>query len=274
MDGFKSHYGSVHAYLEQYVKTATKGKVKVEYALHVCRVRLVCTECQMTLTASEPTGTELDYGIQEFVKLHAHTGGRCLHRWVRSNGGYECEKCKKVSPPVEPKAVTADFKPVNHSIVGGLHPVTGGFGFVPLSTNANAVLSANATSTNQAESDMIDLKPGMASLIADKMAEYSKQSAAMTDEALAKKILKLQNKDYNVELQKATEDLKTQNVTLEEINASKVELQALQNILALKNIQKKKQQLLGELATVEPAPPAPPVKREKPLKIATGRKFR
>jgi hypothetical protein len=113
---FKHHYTSVHAYLEQFVKIATKGKVRIEYALHVQRMRLECTVCGMTLTAAEPEGTTVDYGVQEFVKLHAHTGGH---------------KDMATDPTQWPvgKAMTADFK-----------PVTGGFGYVPLPPSANVLL--------------------------------------------------------------------------------------------------------------------------------------
>ena len=44
---------AVHTYVEQYVETATKGKVEVEWALHVSRMRLICNTCCTTLTAPE-----------------------------------------------------------------------------------------------------------------------------------------------------------------------------------------------------------------------------
>ena len=73
---FTKHIGSIHAYLEQLLKTATGGNVTVAYALHVARMQLSCRICGMTLTAPEPEGSsDLDYGVQEFIKLHAHAGG-------------------------------------------------------------------------------------------------------------------------------------------------------------------------------------------------------
>ena len=248
--------GPIHAYLEQYVKTATKGKVEVEWALHVSRMRLVCNECCMTLTCSEPTGTTVDYGVQEFVKLHAHTGG---HKDTPT--GYDVA----AGGWVNAKAVTADFK-----------PVAGGFGFVPLPPSANAVLS------NIKAGSMIDESYAKAEQIKGQMAAYDKELAEkMTDESLAKKIAILQNADYSKELEKGIAELKekgllsgeTQGIAQAAIIAQKEELQALQNVLTMKNLAKKKAQILGELSGVHNDPP-PVVKKDKPLKIATGRKFK
>jgi hypothetical protein len=67
---------SLHPYLEQLLKTATKGNVEVEYSVYENRMRLRCKVCFLSLTAPEmTTSNELDYGVQEFIKLHAHVGG-------------------------------------------------------------------------------------------------------------------------------------------------------------------------------------------------------
>ena len=116
---FKQHYSSVHAYLEQYVKTATGGKVKIEYALAVNRMRLTCSVCGLSLTAAEPqVANEIDYGVQQFVDIHAHRGG---HKDFVTGEGTPTQ--------IKWKAMTCDFK-----------PVTGGFGYVPLPPSANTVL--------------------------------------------------------------------------------------------------------------------------------------
>ena len=52
--------------------------------------------CGQTLTTPAPHGTTLDFGIQEFVKLHAH------------NGQFDAPKFE----PVKPIPMTLDFKPV------------------------------------------------------------------------------------------------------------------------------------------------------------------
>lgn len=84
-------------YIEQWLKTATKGNVTVEYSLNVARMRLHCNKCDITLTVREPEDECYDYSTQEFVKIHAHTGG---HN----------------NPPIkvalQPVPLTADFKPV------------------------------------------------------------------------------------------------------------------------------------------------------------------
>jgi hypothetical protein len=38
-------------------------------------MRLTCKVCQEQLIVPEPEGTEVSYGVQEFVKIHAHVGG-------------------------------------------------------------------------------------------------------------------------------------------------------------------------------------------------------
>ncbi len=276
-DEFKKHYGSVHAYLEQYIKTATKGNVEVTYALHVSRLRLNCKVCQEQLTAPDLVETEVSYSIQEFVKIHAHTGG---HKdapvgHVVGQGG-ECWCGEKHADYVKP--VTFDFKPVT---TGDFNPVTGGFGFQSLPLTAKSVLQGIHAASAISGGDVIDLKASMAAKIEGQIKTFDKEFAdKMSDANLAAKIAALQQTDYSGELAKGLADLKAKgllspgatNVAQEKIADSKAELQALQNILTLKAMEKKKQQLLGALSGEHPVKIA--VKKEKPLRISTGRKFR
>jgi len=297
-DEFKKHYGSIHAYLEQYVKIATKGNVDIEWALHVARMRLGCKVCGLTLTAPEPKGTEVDYGIQEFVKIHSHAGGHksctcggtgdpvtgkinhnlhalqcpafvqtpCIHGYLMWQNA--CDICREVKLGIKNKAVTADFKNVP---------------FTPLPPVAKDVLEKIKAAALGGSMGDIDLKHSMASLIAQQMKSYDKEYAEkMSDENLAKKIAALQSADYAGELAKGMAELKAKGlmspedteVIQEKIQDSKAELQALQNILTLKAMQKKKQQLLGAISGEHPVTVIAPPKKDKPLKIATGRKFR
>lgn len=239
---YKNHIGSIHAYLEQLLKTATKGNVTVEYALHVSRMRLACKVCDMQLTTREPEGTELDYSVQEFIKIHAHVGG---HKDVKSPEG------------IPPTAVTLDFKPV-----GGFHP---------LPSNAKAIL-ANIKSG----SAMIDEKYKNAQTIQNQMEAYEKELAEkMSDVALANKIkiLQMGDKAKAEELQKIAQALLDKQASSPgEVEQSKSELIALQNILLIQKMKAQKQQLLGQISGQHAPPPPPP--KAKLLKIATGRKFR
>lgn len=253
---YKHHLGSIHAYLEQLLKTATKGNVTVEYALHVSRMRLACKVCDMQLTTREPEGTELDYAVQEFVKIHAHVGG---HKdapvgHVVGQGG-KCW-CGEIHADYV-KPVTLDFKPA-----GGFHP---------LPSNAKAILA-----DIKSGSAMIDEKYKNAQTIQNQMEAYEKELAEkMSDVALANKIkiLQMGDKEKAAELQKIAQAvIDKQMASSGNVEQSKSELIALQNILLIKQMQQKKQQLLGQISGQHAPPPPPP--KAKLLKIATGRKFR
>lgn len=240
---------SVRAYVDQLVKVAGKGKITVEYALHTGRMKLGCQTCDVTMTTYEPSSSDkIDYSIQNFLSIHGHNGGHNDTKVIKTGIG---------------KAVTLDFKNVP---------------FVPLPSAAQEICDA-AKAAN-----MIDDNYGKALKIENQMSAYDKEMAEkMSPENLAKKIALLQQADYTGELQKGLATLKekgildpaTQQVTNETIADKKAELQALQNILILKNMQKKKEQLLGAISGEHAMPvPQPTKKIEKPLKIATGRKFR
>jgi len=65
-------------YIDQWLKTATKGNVVSKAAWFQDRLQFRCTKCDMSLTTStdavKADGT-VDYGLQEFVKIHSHVGG-------------------------------------------------------------------------------------------------------------------------------------------------------------------------------------------------------
>src|SRR5713226_1273145 len=102
-------FKAFHPYFDQLLKTATKGNVVAVYAIHQSRMRLECSVCESQLTVSEPEGTELDYGVQEFIKIHAHVGGHKDKPKCTCGGPYISESyihktsCPVYAPP--PKAV-------------------------------------------------------------------------------------------------------------------------------------------------------------------------
>lgn len=64
---------NIEQYMLQWLETATKGKVIVTFAFLTDRMQLHCKECHSELTVPRPKdSTDIDYGVQEFVKLHAH----------------------------------------------------------------------------------------------------------------------------------------------------------------------------------------------------------
>jgi hypothetical protein len=59
------------AYLDTYLKTASKGSILAEQSQTDNRWRVHCTKCKHTYTFNQGVdGTELDHGLQEFVKNH------------------------------------------------------------------------------------------------------------------------------------------------------------------------------------------------------------
>jgi hypothetical protein len=66
---------NIATYLEQWLKTATGGKVSAVFAVAADRVRFLCHTCQATYSVATPKDTTIDFGIQQFVELHSHKGG-------------------------------------------------------------------------------------------------------------------------------------------------------------------------------------------------------
>ncbi len=75
--------GGIDAYMEQWLKTATKGNVRFTMAFLTNRMHLHCDVCNVGLTCEKPIDANtIDYAVQEYVKLHAHTGDK-----------WKCELC-------------------------------------------------------------------------------------------------------------------------------------------------------------------------------------
>lgn len=233
---------NIQTYYEQLVKTATKGKVEVEFSLFTKRMRLYCKECKVSLTSDEPENvTTVDYSVGEFIKLHAHTGGHCAHVWVNpSDDGlnFECSKCKKVFDSgniVKPQALTADFKKV---------PESKGF-----------VASASAIQSQMEK-------------YADEMA---KKAAQLESNA---KLIQTQAQIEQINKQSKEQQISTE-AAAELIQQQKEEQQALQNILTLLDLKAKNQAMQAAISGMHALPPpSPPPPKAKPLTQPTGRKFR
>ena len=89
-------------YFEQWLKTATDGKISCTFAFAADRMMLVCHTCQASYTAQTPEGTTVDFGVQQFVELHLHKGG-----YTKPTGDMVWDKDMKLVP------LTADFKGVD-----------------------------------------------------------------------------------------------------------------------------------------------------------------
>ena len=95
---------SPEVYITQWLDTATNGRVSCVKSSLVNRLHFVCRTCYYSLTtntdAVKNDGT-VDYGLQEFVKIHAHTGGHNDPAQLEKSEGYG-----KAIP------MTADFKTI------------------------------------------------------------------------------------------------------------------------------------------------------------------
>jgi hypothetical protein len=77
-------FSSVDAYVEQWLKIATKGNVVSHRALYQDRIQFKCLTCEQTLTvttdAIQMDGT-VAYCLQQFINIHAHVGGHEPKPW-------------------------------------------------------------------------------------------------------------------------------------------------------------------------------------------------
>ena len=110
---------TISAYVDQYVKTATDGNVQVTYVANVDRMMLGCKVCYQMLTCSlPPSDAEMDWAMQEFVKLHRHAPSDPVKKILGIDIITTDENPEGTIPKKnyttfsQPKAVTADFKPV------------------------------------------------------------------------------------------------------------------------------------------------------------------
>lgn len=257
--------GNPHTYIAQWLQAATKGKVVAEFAAMVPdRVRFHCKECGLSLTANVHDPQTIDFGIQEFVKLHAH------------NGEYE-----KVHKP------TGDM--VNQS--GKLIPLTADFKPVKLADGPTNVAGK------------IDEKPEVAAKIIEQVTQFSEEFASkLLDENIVKKIQELQSGDKGkvtippkaaaklvndavkqiqttpfpmgkiipFEIKDAEwGDVPQSDAEVEKLEKELAKKRALENALKIKLLQKEIENLKNREVPVEPPKPT-----DAPLVFPEGRKFR
>ncbi len=230
------------AYIHQYLLTATKGNVVCYFAVLTNRAQFKCVVCEMTLTTNRPNGTEIDYQIQEFVKIHAHVGGHkdpvCTCGGHLGMGVGHSGLCPLFAPP--PTPVTADFKKI--PIGSGIHA---------------------------------DLKWEKSEQIANQLQKYDEE---MNQKNIAKKVAELQAAPVGTEgviplqMTAIQEPPTTEQETVE---YQTVEYQKLLNVLMIQELKAKAQAAIGAGSGRHSDPPPQPTgTRAKKLKQPTGRKFR
>lgn len=260
--------GNIQIYFDQWLATATGGKVTAHFAFLQNRVQLKCNVCEMMLTAPRPaTAADIDYSIQEFVKIHSHTGGHCAHSWAevdKTTGAVRCMKCQMFlhgdAPP--PTPVTLDFKKIQTTTSG------------PIDDNpASAAIIQKQmdeyNKTMEVKSLELELKVKKIQLESAKQALGLAQSGVLS---LANKGLISNPQQLALTASLLEQQEKLQAEILEEEKAKE---QALENVLKIKMLQDKLSKTKMEFHdTGHVAPVAPVLKTKPPLKIATGRKFR
>jgi hypothetical protein len=289
-------------YLEQWVETATKGKVEIEWASFVKRMMLACTVCKQTLIAPIPEDVNtLDYSVQEFVKIHSHSGAHhsgcscvsctsttafpkdafsspnCTHvgkgttalvKHVLPNGSVltKCALCGETWT-----AVTADFKKIEAKVISEPPMESGGqsqmFDYGEL-TNLPKAAKTPATQMAPPNYDKDAAK------IAAQLKNFKKEYANKTDASNIEKIKALQAEEISAKQQQMLEDMKAKNEINEEMLKAQIAKQAALNVAKLKNFQDF--QAMPELAILKstPSPVPEPVKKSPVKKDVQGRKFR
>lgn len=259
--------GNIQIYFDQWLATATGGKVIAHFAFLQNRVQLKCNVCEMILTAPRPaTAADIDYSIQEFVKIHSHTGGHCAHSWAevdKTTGAVRCMKCQMFlhgdAPP--PTPVTLDFKKIQTTTSG------------PIDDNpASAAIIQKQmdeyNKTMEVKSLELELKVKKIQLEAAKqvLAQAQTGIAGLTQTGV---LTDPQQIALTASLLEQQEKLQAE--ILEQEKAKAV---ALENVLKIKMLQAELGQKKMEFHDTGHVAPVAPVPKTKPLKIATGRKFR
>ncbi len=202
---------SAKVYFDQFLATATKGNVTAEYAFLQNRMALCCKVCDQRLTSKVLEGTEIDYSIQEFIKIHAHVGGH--------------NDEPKLAPEIIP--LTCDFKQVK----GYFSPIVS--------------------------------EPGGQYQVYKK--SFGPIDANLKNEAKTKELT------AHAKLKEAVKEILLQNMPESAITEDiKAQEQTLKNLLKMAEMAKATRQERGVISGVH----ASTSKKAKPLRIATGRKFR
>ena len=94
----------IKSYMQQWLQTASKGNISVDYAWFQDRMELRCKACNAIFRCSLPSNpTEIDWSVQDWVTKHVPGGVHDM---------------KGLHTPVDPIPMTADFQKLP-----GLHPL-------------------------------------------------------------------------------------------------------------------------------------------------------
>ncbi len=94
----------IKSYMQQWLQTASKGNISVDYARFQDRMELRCKACNAIFRCSLPSNpTEIDWSVQDWVTKHVPGGVHDM---------------KVLHTPVDPIPMTADFQKLP-----GLHPL-------------------------------------------------------------------------------------------------------------------------------------------------------
>jgi hypothetical protein len=154
-------------YITQWLQTATGKNVICQKAMLQDRLMFTCARCGQSLTTTTSavkTDGTVDYGLQEFVKIHAHKGGHKDATIINTPTG----QLKQV---VDPNTGEMKLVPIDYELHKGGIPMTADF-------------------------KKIDLKPEKEQQIKAKIDAYNQMmEKALDDKALAAKIAELQSSD-------------------------------------------------------------------------------
>lgn len=246
-------------YMTQWLATATNGTVTGEFSLMHQRMRLKCWKCHATLTVPEPTdSTTVDYGVQEFVKLHSHKGGHGDEDKI--GGGWT--------------AYTADFKkidlkPEKEAAIKAATDKT--VTEINVLMNNDAAFAKKIASIQAGDKGKAPEKLGVTSPFYKPPKPQAWKTVEETQiDPNTGQLVKV-NKVVEQPEWETEEEVKQYTKAIEkEISKQK----AIENALKIKVLKQELEDLQRTTPTLHKSAPAPKPDAGGILKIATGRKFR
>jgi hypothetical protein len=132
-------------YITQWLSTATGKNVICQKAMLQDRLMFTCARCDQSLTTTTSvvkTDGTVDYGLQEFVKIHAHKGGHKDATIINTPTG----QLKQV---VDPNTWEMKLVPIDYELHKGGIPMTADFKKIDLKPEKEQQIKAKIDAYNQ-----------------------------------------------------------------------------------------------------------------------------
>ena len=238
-------------YTDQWLKVATNGNVVCKAAWYQNRVQFSCLRCDQSLTTTTDavkSDDTVDYSLQEFVKIHAHTGGHVSGTTIKT------ATCN-LKQVVNPNTGEMELVPVDYKLHAGGIPMTVDFKKIDLMPEKGLAIKKNLKAYNETMDKALD--ETLAAKIAELRAE-DKDKALLT--VSPGKIINVNKLEYESYVNGGATD------------AELVKAKAIENVLKITELQKtQKAEQIEQHQRITVRQPKP---KDKVLTQPTGRKFR